>query len=120
MKAHELKEKSRSELLDTLAALEKKLFELRGQKAAAASAQKLNEIKVTRRDIARVKTVLMIQQRTALKAKYEQEKNVPKDIRKFEVKARRQALAPKYAQKKCKSVLRASKFLHPVKFALKA
>lgn len=109
---------TRQELLTQLAALEKKLFELRGQKAQ--SQNKLSDIRNTRRDIARVKTTLMIQQRTALQQKYADAKHVPKDLRKKEVRARRNALPEKLANKQTTRLARRSKFLKPVKFALKA
>ena len=117
LKPKELIQKSREDLLNQLAALEKKLFELRGQKAQ--SQNKLSDIRITRRDIARVKTTLMIQQRDALKQKYANAKHVPKDLRKKEVRARRNALPEKLANKMTTKLARRSKFLKPVKFALK-
>jgi large subunit ribosomal protein L35e len=119
-KPSELKAKSRAELLEELAKLEKKLFELRGQIGSSSSAEKLSTIRTVRKDVARVKTILMEQQRSALLAKYKDAKFVPKDIRKKVVKSQRRALAPKYANKLTKVALRRSKFLKPVKFALKA
>jgi large subunit ribosomal protein L35e len=62
----------------------------------------------------------MEQQRDALTAKYKDAKLVPKDIRRSTVKAKRNVLAPKYANKLTKAAWRRAKFLKPVKFALKA
>ncbi|OHT03973.1 ribosomal protein L29 [Tritrichomonas foetus] len=120
LKAHELAQKTRADLLEELATLEKKLFELRAQIATQSSRQKLSEILTVRRDVARVKTVLMEQQRKALNEKYADAKHIPKDIRKHEVKARRQQLAPKYANKLTPKAAKRAKFLRPVKFALAA
>ncbi|KAH0785298.1 ribosomal protein L29 [Histomonas meleagridis] len=120
LKAHELIQKSRADLLEELATLEKKLFELRGQIATSSSRQKLSEIQTVRRDVARVKTVLMEQQRKALKEKYNGKKLVPKDIRKKQVKSQRKVLPAKYANKLTKRAARRAKYLKPVKFALKA
>ena len=120
LKAHELIQKSRADLLEELATLEKKLFELRCQIATSSSRQKLSEILNVRRDVARVKTVLMEQQRKALLEKYNGKKLIPKDIRKRQVKAQRMALPAKYANKLTKRAARRSKYLKPVKFALKA
>jgi len=120
LKAHELRNKKRSELNEELATLEKKLFELRGQKAASSSGAKLNEIRVVRRDVARVKTVLMEQQRDALKKKYSSAKLVPKDLREYKEKSVRNQLAAKWANKKTAGEARRAKFLHPIKFALKS
>ena len=72
LKAHELAQKNRNELLEELAAQEKKLFELRSQIATQSSRQKLSEILTARRDVARIKTVLMEQQRKARSKRYPQ------------------------------------------------
>jgi large subunit ribosomal protein L35e len=119
-KPSELKTKSRADLLEELAKLEKKLFELRGQVGSSSSAEKLSAIRTTRKDVARVKTVLMEQQRNALREKYKDAKLVPKDIRPHTVKSRRNALPAKYANKLTKAAWRRAKFLKPVRFALKA
>ena len=120
LKAHELIQKPRADLLEELATLEKKLFELRSQIATSSSRQKLSEILNVRRDVARVKTVLMEQQRKALLEKYHGKKLIPKDIRKKQVKSQRKALPAKYANKLTKKAARRAKYLKPVKFALKA
>ena len=120
LKAHELRQKPRAELLEELATLEKKLFELKGQKAASSSGSKLTEIRNTRRDVARVKTVLMQQQREALNKKYEGKKLIPKDLRAYVEKSVRNTLAAKWANKMTTRERRRSKFLHPMKFALKS
>ena len=120
LKPHELRQKSRSDLLEELAKLEKKLFELRGQIATSASRQKLSEIQTTRKEVARVKTVLMEQQRTALKDKFKDAKHVPKDIRPNLTKSQRQKLPAKWANKLTKRATTRAKYLKPVKFALKA
>ena len=120
LKAYQLVEKTRAELLEELATLEKKLFELRGQIATSASAQKQSEIKTVRKDVARVKTVLMEQQRKALISKYEGAKHVPKDLRAHTTKSQRKQLPAKYANKLVKKAASRAKFLKPTKFALKA
>ena len=64
MKAKQLREMSRDDLNGTLVDLEKRLFELRSQ----AVTEKLENSKAvvnTRRDIARVKTVLHQQEKKA-------------------------------------------------------
>jgi large subunit ribosomal protein L35e len=119
-KPKELRAKNRAELLEELAKLEKKLFELRGQIASASAPAKLAEIRTVRKDVARVKTVLMQQQREALAAKFKDKKYIPKDIRPKTVKSQRTKLAPKLARKLTKAAARRAKFLKPVRFALKA
>ncbi|OHT12727.1 ribosomal protein L29 [Tritrichomonas foetus] len=120
LKAHELIQKPRADLLEELATLEKKLFELRAQIATQSSRQKLSEILTVRHDVARVKTVLMEQQRKALNEKYAGAKHVPKDIRPHNVKAQRKELPAKYANKLTPKAAKRAKFLRPVKYALKA
>ena len=120
LKARELSQKNRHDLLEELSTQEKKLFELRAQIATQASRQKLSEILTVRRDVARIKTILMEQQRKALTDQYKDAKHVPKDIRKNEVKSRRKQLSPKYANKLTPRAAKRAKFLKPVKFALKA
>lgn len=120
LKARELASKSRQDLLEELATQEKKLFELRSQMATQSSRQKLSEILTARRDVARVKTILMEQQRKALNDKYNGQKHVPKDIRKNIVKSRRKQLSPKLANKLTPKAAKRAKFLRPVKYALKA
>ncbi|EAY11656.1 ribosomal protein L29, putative [Trichomonas vaginalis G3] len=120
LKGKELIKKTRQELLDELAGLEKKLFELKGQKAASAAATKLTEIKNTRRDVARVKSILMVSQRKALQEKYAKAKLVPIDLRKHQEKSLRNKLAPKYANKLTAQESRRHKCLFERKFALKA
>jgi len=115
-----LRDKARNDLLEELAGLEKKVFELRGQIASSSSRQKLSELQNAGKDVARIKTVLMEQQRTALKTKFEGKKHVPKDIRPNVTKAERQRLPAKYAGKLTKRAATRAKFLKPVKFALTA
>ena len=120
LKAHELSQKNRHDLLEELSTQEKKLFELRSQIATQASRQKLSEILTVRRDVARIKTVLMEQQRKALTDQYKDAKLVPKDIRKRQVKSQRKQLPAKYANKLTPRAAKRAKFLKPVKYALKA
>lgn len=120
LKARDLATKNRHDLLEELASQEKKLFELRSQIATQASRQKLSEILTVRHDVARIKTILMEQQRKALTETYKDAKHVPKDIRKAEVKSRRKQLPAKYAHKLTPKAAKRAKFLKPVKFALKA
>ena len=120
LKAHELSQKTRHDLLEELSTQEKKLFELRSQIATQASRQKLSEILTVRRDVARIKTILMEQQRKALTDQYKDAKLVPKDIRKRQVKSQRKQLPAKYANKLTPRAAKRAKFLKPVKYALKA
>ena len=120
LKAHELIQKNRGDLLELLAEYEKKLFEHRSQVATQSSRQKYSEILNIRRDVARIKTALMEQQRKALAESYKNAKHVPKDIRPNVVKARRQQLPAKYANKLTTRAAKRARFLKPVKYALKA
>jgi ribosomal protein L29 len=119
-KPHELRNKSRQELLETLATLEKKLFETRSQLASSSGRAKLSELQTVRRDVARVKTILMEQQRKALQDRFKDQRFVPIDIRPNVVKSQRKKLPAKFANKLTVRARRRAKFLKPVKFALKA
>ena len=57
MKASDLREKNRSELVDELQSLRREQFNLRMQHASGQAAQP-SQLRRVRRDIARVKTVL--------------------------------------------------------------
>jgi ribosomal protein L29 len=119
-KPHELHGKSRQQLLEDLATAEKKLFETRSQLASSSSRAKLSELQTVRRDVARIKTILMEQQRKALTEKYAEAVFVPIDVRPKIVKSQRKKLPAKFANKLTVRARRRAKFLKPVKFALKA
>ncbi|KAJ9521336.1 hypothetical protein QJQ45_001291 [Haematococcus lacustris] len=73
VKAHELRGKSKQELLAQLKELKAELSGLRVAKVTGGAPNKLSKIKIVRKSIARVLTVFRQSQRTALKAKIEED-----------------------------------------------
>merc|ERR1712196_530659 len=67
LKAHELRGKSKAELLSQLHELKKELAALRVAKVTGGAPNKLSKIKLVRLSIARVLTVISQSQRSALK-----------------------------------------------------
>ena len=119
-KAGELRAKNDSDIVEELAAAERKLFQLRSQTAGSSRQDsKLTELKKARREVARIKTVLMEKQREALMSKYEKKKLVPVDLRKKQERSIRLALSPKFANKMSVREKRRFRFLRPKKFILK-
>ncbi|KAF6265619.1 ribosomal L29 protein-domain-containing protein [Scenedesmus sp. NREL 46B-D3] len=71
IKAHELKGKSKQELLSQLNELKTELAALRVAKVTGGAPNKLSKIKIVRKGIARVHTVYRQNIRTALRKKIE-------------------------------------------------
>jgi ribosomal protein L29 len=69
VKAHELRNKNKQELLQQLKELKGELSALRVAKVTGGAPNKLSKIKIVRKSIARVLTVYKQSQRSALKAK---------------------------------------------------
>ncbi|KAL6763006.1 component of cytosolic 80S ribosome and 60S large subunit [Haematococcus lacustris] len=127
VKAHELRGKSKQELLAQLKELKAELSGLRVAKVTGGAPNKLSKIKIVRKSIARVLTVFRQSQRTALKAKIEEDATkkkgkslLPLDMRVKKTRAIRKRLTKEQLNKK---TLKASKkaVAFPMrKFALKA
>ena len=96
MNAKTLREKPVAELQQLLAANQAKLFELRVKKNSEGQAKDLSAIRTTRREIARLATVINQQYREearqALKGKV-----LPKELRAKKTRALRRALTTKEA-----------------------
>lgn len=73
VKAHELRGKSKQELLNQLKELKSELSALRVAKVTGGAPNKLSKIKSVRKSVARVLTVYRQSQRSALKAKIEED-----------------------------------------------
>jgi len=120
VKAHELKEKSKEELLKQLDELKLELSTLRVAKVTGGAASKLMKIKVVRKAIARVLTVYNTKVKEGVRELCKGKKYAPKDIRAKKTRALRRALTPK--EKGQKTVRAAKKATHfsVKKYALKA
>ena len=71
IKAHELRDKSKGDLLNTLKDLKTELGALRVAKVTGGAPNKLSKIKIVRKSVARVLTVFRQNQRKALKSQIE-------------------------------------------------
>ncbi|EFC43398.1 predicted protein [Naegleria gruberi] len=100
VKAFELRDKSNEDLKKQLDAMKQELFQLRVQKVTGASTANLLNIKVVRKNIARIKTVIVSKQRDELKKVYEKSKFKPKDLRVKQTRAFRRSLKTYQLKKK--------------------
>ncbi|KAL1934865.1 hypothetical protein VTP01DRAFT_7047 [Rhizomucor pusillus] len=94
VKAYELRNKNKAELLKILDEQKQELAALRVQKVAGASASKLQQIGTARKNIARTLTVISQTQREQLRLFYKKKKYLPLDLRVKKTRAMRRALTP--------------------------
>ena len=95
VKAYELRTKSKQQLEEQLVDLKKELLSLRSQKTKGSSPR----IGYLRKDVARVLTVINLNQRDSVKAFYKGKKYVPKDLRAKKTRAIRRRLTENEAKK---------------------
>merc|ERR1711924_121394 len=81
IKVHELRTKNKSELMKQLEELKTELAALRVAKVTGGAASKLSKIKVVRKSIAAVLTVINQTQKAQLRLFYQGKKYVPLDLR---------------------------------------
>eukprot|EP00999_Lentomonas_sp_LEN2_P001753 NODE_2859_length_491_cov_131.184066_g2809_i0.p1 GENE.NODE_2859_length_491_cov_131.184066_g2809_i0~~NODE_2859_length_491_cov_131.184066_g2809_i0.p1 ORF type:complete len:124 (+),score=39.10 NODE_2859_length_491_cov_131.184066_g2809_i0:91-462(+) len=99
VKAHELRTKSKDDLVKQLDELKTELAALRVAKVIGGAASKLSKIKPYRKSIARVLTVISQNRRAQLRKFYHGKKYLPKDLRPKKTRAIRKALSPAQANK---------------------
>ncbi|KAL3586688.1 hypothetical protein D5086_013555 [Populus alba] len=92
IKVHELREKSKTELLAQLKELKAELALLRVAKVTGGAPNKLSKIKVVRLSIAQVLTVISQKQKAALREAYKNKKFLPLDLRPKKTRAIRRRL----------------------------
>ncbi|KAF1356987.1 ribosomal L29 protein-domain-containing protein [Delphinella strobiligena] len=92
VKAAQLWGKNKEELKTQLDELKTELVQLRTQKIAGSGQSKLNRIHDVRKSIARVLTVININQRSQLRVFYKGKKYLPLDLRAKQTRALRRAL----------------------------
>merc|ERR1712189_47922 len=92
VKAHELRGKKKEELLHQLNELKTELQQLHVAKVTGGAPSKLSKIKVVRKSIARVLTVISQTQRENLQKFYKNKKYKPLDLRTKKTRAQRRAL----------------------------
>jgi large subunit ribosomal protein L35e len=120
VKAFELRDKSKDELLVTLGDLRKELAELHVAKVTDGAASKIAKIKSVRKSIARVLTVHNQQQKEGLRKACAGAKYMPKDLRAKKTRAMRRALTKAERTKKTHKQKRMLAAFPKVKFAVKA
>eukprot|EP00050_Salpingoeca_kvevrii_P005597 m.284718 g.284718 ORF g.284718 m.284718 type:complete len:124 (+) comp11207_c0_seq1:45-416(+) len=92
VKAHELRKMSKGDLLTKLDELKNELSQLRVAKVTGGAASKLGKIKVFRKSIATVLTVINQQTRDNLREHYKGKKYIPTDLRTKKTRAIRRRL----------------------------
>jgi len=120
VRAHELRGKSKSELVSQLTELKSELQTLRIAQVTGGAPAKLAKIKEVRKNIARVLTVANQQAKSKLREKYAGQKFVPVDLRPKFTRAIRRKLTPEQLARKTLRQKRALKAYPKRVFAVKA
>ncbi|EIE24848.1 hypothetical protein COCSUDRAFT_28397 [Coccomyxa subellipsoidea C-169] len=120
LKAHELRDKSKSELQAQLKEFKQELGALRVAKVTGGAPNKLSKIKVVRKSIARVLTVISQNQREALRNAYAKKKYLPLDLRPKKTRAIRRRLTKYQASLKTEKQTKKDRAFPQRKFAIKA
>jgi len=120
VKAYELRDMSKEDLLKTLQDLRKELAELHVAKVTDGAPSKVAKIKGVRKSIARVLTVHNQQQKAGLRSASSKSKYVAKDLRTKTTRAKRRALNKKELSKKTHKQCRKAAAFPAVKYAIKA
>jgi len=94
IKAHELRSKKKGELQKQLEELKNELAQLRVAKVTGGAPSKLAKIKVVRKGIARVLTVMNQTQKAQLKLHYKTKQYKPLDLRPKKTRAIRRRFTP--------------------------
>mmetsp|Transcript_10562 Transcript_10562/g.25205 ORF Transcript_10562/g.25205 Transcript_10562/m.25205 type:complete len:122 (+) Transcript_10562:349-714(+) len=120
VKAYELRDKSKEELLTTLKDFRKELSELRVAQQTDGAASKIAKIKSVRKSIARTLTVFNQQQKEGIRKATAGAKYLPKDLRAKKTRAMRRALTKSERGQKTLKQKRTAAAFPKVKYAVKA
>ncbi|EPX70437.1 60S ribosomal protein L35 [Schizosaccharomyces octosporus yFS286] len=120
LKTFELRKQSQEKLGEQLHELRQELASLRVQKIAGGSGSKLSKIKTTRKDIARILTVINQSNRLAVREAYKNKKYLPLDLRQKKTRAIRRALTPYEKSRKTLKQVKKERYFPLRKYALKA
>ncbi|KAH0287918.1 50S ribosomal protein L35e [Aureobasidium namibiae CBS 147.97] len=99
VKASQLWSKNKDELKTQLEELKAELVQLRTQKIAGGAQSKLTRIHDVRKSIARVLTIININQRSQLRIFYKNKKYLPLDLRAKQTRAIRRRLSKEDASR---------------------
>ncbi|XP_019167540.1 PREDICTED: 60S ribosomal protein L35-like [Ipomoea nil] len=119
IKVHELRQKSKAELLVQLKDLKAELALLRVAKVTGGAPNKLSKIKVVRLSIAQVLTVISQTQKAALRKAYENKKYLPLDLRPKKTRAIRRRLTKHQASLKTERQKKREMYFPVRKYAIK-
>ncbi|KAK1396314.1 60S ribosomal protein L35 [Heracleum sosnowskyi] len=119
IKVHELRTKSKADLLAQLQELKGELSLLRVAKVTGGAPNKLSKIKVVRLSIAQVLTVMQQKQKAALREVYKNKKHMPLDLRPKKTRAIRRRLTKHQASLKTEREKKKEKYFPMRKYAIK-
>lgn len=120
VKAYELRNMEKEELIKTLADLRKELSELHVAKVTDGAVSKIAKIKGVRKSIARVLTVHNQKVKEGLRKAAAGQKYLPKDLRAKKTRAMRRALTKEQKAKKTHKQCRKEAAFPKVKYCIKA
>lgn len=120
LKTHELRTKSKGDLLVVLKELKTELAALRVAKVTGGASNKLSKIKTVRLSIARVLTVITQTTRDELRKAFEGKKYQPSDLRQKKTRAIRRALSKHDAGLVTVKAAKKAAYFPTRKYALKA
>ncbi|KAJ8899895.1 hypothetical protein K2173_019598 [Erythroxylum novogranatense] len=119
LKVHELRNKSKTELLSQLKELKSELALLRVAKVTGGAPNKLSKIKVVRLSIAQVLTVISQKQKAALREVYKNKKFLPLDLRPKKTRAIRRRLTKHQVSLKTEREKKREMYFPMRKYAIK-
>merc|ERR1712070_899026 len=120
LKVHELRNKGKADLEKQLEELKTELAALRVAKVTGGAASKLSKIKVVRKSIARVLTVINQTQKSQLRLFYKDKKLLPLDLRTKKTRAIRRKMTPEELGAKTLRTKKKEKHFPLRKYAVKA
>ncbi|KAA0062216.1 60S ribosomal protein L35-like [Cucumis melo var. makuwa] len=120
IKVHELRQKSKGDLLAQLKDLKAELALLRVAKVTGGAPNKLSKIKVVRLSIAQVLTVISQKQKAALREAYKKKKLLPLDLRPKKTRAIRRRLTKHQESLKTERQKKKEMYYPLRKYAIKA
>ncbi|GFQ66022.1 60S ribosomal protein L35 [Trichonephila clavata] len=120
VRARELRGKKKDEVIKQLEELKQELASLRVSKVTGGAASKLSKIKVVRKSIARVLTVMNQNRKENLRKLYKNKKYKPRDLRPKKTRAMRRELTTRQKNLKTRKEMRKMSMWPMRKFAVKA
>ena len=119
VKLNDFRKKSKEELMKQLDALKHELFQLRVAKVTGGSSSRLMQIRTTRKDIARIHTIMSEQQRKQLRKAYHGNKLKPLDLRRRGTRAWRRRVRVREARARTVKQTKMAANFPKKKFALR-